>query len=464
VEYVADPFVQERAILKLCYEREEVRSAIAPIISAEWFYDNGLKRVAKGIAVFVSEYGDFPTKSDVSLFIGSDDDALESFSKAMALDVSEFTDDHLLDGIESYVKQKLLAESAHALAEAVSTGADDDEVEKLSDQVEASRGFKFNVDKGLNVFGDPDALWDEMHAEHNFVRTNIQALDAFMRGGLARGHTTVLFAEAGFGKTAGMGSIATNTALGGAKTLYITMELSKGYLGTRLVQSALGRSNEDVFRMSKEQLREAITTGIGKECRSNLYVEEVVPGSNTFCVKKILKDYARRGIKFDVVVTDYLQLFTPTRKLNGANSNELMKWVSIELNAYAKAYDFAHLTAAQVNRGGYDKADFGMDAVAEGISIAQNVSAIWGMMATEEQLALGHITLKSLKNRFGKKNVKNVVELDFDKMQLRDIEKSEALSREHHYKAQQGVDAVKSGSKPVGGMRGGRTSVKGIAV
>ena len=156
-------------------------------------------------------------------------------------------------------------------------------------------------------------------------------------------------------------------------------------------------------------------------------------------------------------------------KLNtGSNSNEMMKWVCIELNAYAKQFDFAHLTAAQVNRTGFDRADYGMDAVAEGISIAQNSSAIWGMMATEDQQALGHCTLKSLKNRFGKKNLRPVVSLDFEVMQMRDVDPSVVSEMEAKANVAKGAD-VGNESKKTSFGRGvnktnTRTAVKGIAV
>ena len=465
-----DPFLLERAILKLAFEREEVRIAIAPIIDPSWFFDEGLKRTAKSIAGFVTEYGDFPSKSDMRLLIGDDETATDSFKEVIKTDVSDYTPDHLLDGIQDYIKRKLITESTRALQDSVSEGADDEELDKLTDMVEASRGFKFVMEQGLNVFGDTDSLWEDIHSEHNFLKTNVVALNKNMKGGVARGHTTCFFAEAGFGKTAVLGSLAVGMALNGAKVLFITMELSKGYLGTRLVQSALGKTNEEVWRYSKEQLKEELTKGVNADCANNMYVEEIPPGSNTYAIKKILKDYARKGIKFDAVVTDYLQLMTSTRKLNGTNSNDLMKWVTIELNAYAKTFDFAHLTAAQVNRTGYDRSDFGMDAVAEGISIAQNVSAIWGLMATEEQGAMGHITMKSLKNRFGRKNVKEICTLNFELMQLRDIDQAEANAMAVQYASSKGVEAGRAPKeekpKAVGFMakKQQNRSVQGISV
>lgn len=452
MEDINEPLVKERSLLKFCFDREHIRNIISPLISPEWFYDTGLRKVVKAIAKFISDYGEFPTKSDVKLIIDGDVDATNAFDKVLSMDVSQYTDEYLIDEIESYIRQKLLSDASMGLAEASSTGEDDSEIDKWIERVENARLFSFTKLNGLNVFTDTDKLWDEIHSEHSFVKTNIHALDSAMKGGLAKGHTTVFFAESGFGKTTIMGAIAVNTALQGAKTLYITMELSKGYLGSRIIQSALGISGEELYKLDKTQLRNRVITGIYEQCRTNLYIEEIVPGSSTYQVKKIIRDYFNRGIKFDLVVIDYLQLLSPTRKINGNNSNELMKWVTIELNAYAKEFDFAHLTAAQVNRSGYDRSDFGMDAVAEGISIAQNVSVIWGMMATEEQLSMGHITLKSLKNRFGKKNIRNVVEVSFEKMQIKDIDKSEQLSAEMTVNFNKGIDILKN-NNAIGGIR-----------
>jgi hypothetical protein len=141
----------------------------------------------------------------------------------------------------------------------------------------------------------------------------------------------------------------------------------------------------------------------------------------------------------------------------------MMKWVTIELNAYAATFDYAHVSAAQVNRQNYSTSDYGLEAVAEGISIAQNASVVWGLMQSEEQKEFGHATAKNLKNRFGKRGVKHTIALDFELMQIRDVDPNDVSSTPNVFESQQ-QRTVPVGRRIIGAQGNHRPSVKGISV
>lgn len=417
-----DAFFIERVAFKFLMTREELQTVMVPVLDKNIFYEPGCVVLSSMLKDFVARTDDMPSFHDLRLMCSRADNAvaLQSLSEIEVIDVDSLNVQNVTEEIELFVRQRKTISSTNSMIEAIGKGVEDSEMYSLADDIVNSAHFKFDTDMGLDPFGDFDRFYDELHYRSACISTGWDSLDQHTRGGIPKGGLYVGIAESNFGKTAWLTSLAANQITMGRKVLYITAESDSPRIAERVMRSTLGITGDQLYKMDRESLRSKVEERVREGFNERLFVKKIRAAS-TSAVRQSLKEWKTKGVVFDVVIIDYLQLFTPARKLYRSNTNEEMKWVTNELDDLSYEYNCGMVSVAQVRRDEYSKSDFDLSAVAEGITIAHNSTVVWGLMQTTEQKAMGQITFKLLKNRLGARDVKEILNVDLDYMRFSDL-------------------------------------------
>lgn len=418
-----DAFFAERVAMKLLLTKEELQTVLVPALKHPIFYEPGNNSIASMVREFSETRGGVPSFADIRLrmTLKNDSCGLTSLSEVEQLDITEMEIANLKEEIQNFVRDRITVSSAQSVIEAVQNGVEYTELWSRTDELTANAHFKFDLDLGVDPFGDFDRFYDELHLRSACIRTGWDCLDRHTRGGIPRGGLFVGIAESNFGKTAWLTSLTSNLLALGNKVLYVTAEADAPRIAERVVRSAVGITGDELYRMDRESLRTKIDARVRDGYAKRLFVKKV-RGATTAEVRRLLKEHKAKGTEFDVVIVDYLQLFQPTRKLYRANTNEELKWVTNELDDLSYEYNCGMVSVAQVRRDEYSKSDFDLSAIAEGITIAHNSTVVWGLMQTSEQKACGQVKFKLLKNRLGARDVIEVMNANLDYMRFTDLD------------------------------------------
>lgn len=248
------------------------------------------------------------------------------------------------------------------------------------------------------------------------ITTGIRALDAVLyHKGWGRREMTLLMGGAKAGKSTALGEFSIAASEAGYNVLYITLEVHATIISARADARSSDTSMDELVK-AREAVRSAIMAkrakGVGK-----LIILERPSGSFTPTeLRRVIHDFRSRGIKFDLVALDYLDLARPDRLTSDRRADE--KDMYTDFRGIADKEDFALLTATQTNRDGMGSDTAGMTHVADNIEKIRIADLTISINKTDEEKSKGEarLFLAASRNQRGEITVK--VKQDLDKMKF----------------------------------------------
>lgn len=238
--------------------------------------------------------------------------------------------------------------------------------------------------------------FDKVNDASKRLPSGYKEIDEKINGGiLADGKFLgVIFAETNMGKSIMLTNFATNAVRQGKNVLIISLEMSEVVYATRAYADLYSLPISNIHFM-KDELVSCIKSHpeYGK-----LYIKEFPP--STMTVEQIggfIENLIQQGYEFGLCCIDYLTLLTAS---NGENSNEIGKEISRKLRALTYRFQFPIMTAAQLNRDGFDSVPSNKN-VAESIAIPQEVDWAIGLYQQKEDKEQGIMRVKCTKSRLG---------------------------------------------------------------
>jgi len=215
---------------------------------------------------------------------------------------------------------------------------------------------------------------------------------------------TILMAGAKRGKTTALWDIAKRWSLMGYRVLGITLEVSKEVISDRLDANISGvpmSKLEDELHKVHNKLKDKLEKGQG-----NLMMHEF--GANSYRPKDLemlLEDYKAKGIVFDAIVIDYLDIMAPNKWTQDERVNSKNVW--LDSRAIAAKYDVAMLSATQTNREGATKTVADDTDVADDFNKIRIADLVISINATEDEIKRGEsrLYLAASRNQRGKFSV-----------------------------------------------------------
>ncbi|WP_415721661.1 ATPase domain-containing protein [Photobacterium ganghwense] len=250
------------------------------------------------------------------------------------------------------------------------------------------------------------------------ITTGIRALDAILyHKGWGRREMTLIMGGAKAGKSTALGDFSIAASDAGYNVLYVTLEVHARIISDRADARVSDTSMDDLVK-AREAVRSAILAkrsgGVGK-----LIIVERPAGTFTPNeLNRLIHDFRAKGVKFDMVALDYLDLARSNRVTNDRRADE--KDMYTDFRGLADKEDFALLTATQTNRDGMGSETAGITHVADNIEKIRIADLTISINKTDEEKAKGEARLFLAASRNQRGDITVRVKQDLDKMKFVD--------------------------------------------
>jgi KaiC/GvpD/RAD55 family RecA-like ATPase len=369
------------------YETLDKRE-ILPMIKAHYFNDDTLQRLYREAKKFFLEYKKIPTKNEIRQLanLANLDIPDDKFDKIFAINLKDHTYEFLYKYTKAFVFYKNLNEVViDTLSWLKTTEINPDNVELITNDVRSKFNEKLNLsftssESGLSFFNPKD------HIQLSKVGTptGFRFFDKVLDGGWNPKTLVVFQGRPKVGKSMVLSNIAARAFLHGNDIGIATLELSDRKYMKRLGAQILNMTMKEYDTILREedlngiierlnQLRETVPN------LGNLEVKEFGAGTASAIdiENYFLKVQQRTGIKFKVIVVDYVNLMRPLRDRGDSYGN--IKSITEELRAVAMRNEWCIISATQIKRDAVDDQDLNMSDVAESFGLVHTVDSLFGL-------------------------------------------------------------------------------------
>jgi len=415
----------EQLLVKLLFVSEEIRDRINPYLVKEVFSMNiDTQRVFESLRSYEHQYEKFPTENEFSMFLKTEP-LTAKWNEIRALDVSEDLADSksTLDQIESYIKYKLVFLAKDEMTDAL-LAQDFGRVVLLQEKISDALGFTFDQEIAIEPFDNIDKIYEELTKKDACITTGIKSLDKSMGGGWPTKTLNLVIAGVNIGKTHFMCSNALEVLKQGFNVLYITFEDGRAEVARRVFQNLCSIKREDT--MIKDSFMK-IFNREKKAVKGKMRIYEAEGGSySTTRLYSTLKDLKmKNNFVPDIIFLDYLA-YMSTVKGGRFETHERLKVVAQELKAMAFKTGIPIVSAAQLNRTGFNSKNPGLEDLAECFALSAIADNAWVFTTNEELYNQKMMSAILTKSRVGGKYSKFLINCDPDIQRMWSTEENEA--------------------------------------
>jgi replicative DNA helicase len=390
----------EKVVIYNTLVDDEYLSSIVDFIRPIYFKDKDVRSIIQIITDFHKSRNTCPTTTEIKAYLTTED-LKKSFTNVVTSFKNidrKFNKDELYSNTEKFIKEKAVYNTMLEVVDEC-TKRDIDTSSILS-RFEAACNLSLTSNLGLEYFKDLSVHIDDLERADKYIPTGWDWLDRKLGGGfLEDGRSLYVFAgQTNVGKSIFLGNIAVNVASQGRTVLLVTLEMPEMMYAKRL-SSQISQIPIGQLQTKTNDLREKVTQFRVNHPQSRLIIKEFPP--NTISPNQLdayIKKLYRQNIEPDLIILDYLNLMhSPV----GTNSYERVKYATEQVRALSYTYQCPIVSATQINRGGFDQIDPGMDTISESVGLASTADCIFSIWQEDEDRDLGRIQLGIMKNRFG---------------------------------------------------------------
>jgi hypothetical protein len=205
----------------------------------------------------------------------------------------------------------------------------------------------------------------------------------------------------------------------------ITLELNdRKYLkriGSNLLDIKINEYNQaaDDPEYLKKKMRNLAFDNMATP--GQLYVKEFgTSQASVLDVEKWLRKVEEvKGIKFKIIIIDYINIMKNWRNPNTENTYMKIKQIAEDLRAMGQRNHWAIVTATQTKQGEFDATDLSMNSASESSGLVATVDGMFGIIQDPVMYANNEYKLKVLANRDeGYKNAYRKFKVDYSHMRI----------------------------------------------
>lgn len=390
----------ERLLFKGLTEDENLLALLGDKFTCQIFSDKALQEVSNFYFRFYQKFARLPKEEEVKLFYSYEQykNYYEPIQRVLANTSYGEVDKNLLySEFEKFIKERNALLVLNEIVDNISNKKKDAlEPAALVQKFEEVSNISLCDLHVFDLQSDVSEYYQEVSDSDKRLSTGYREIDKLTNGGiLADGKFVgVIFGETNMGKSIMLTNFATNAVRQGKNALIISLELSEILYATRTYADLYDMPISQLNFMQKElQQKISSHTNYGK-----LYVKEFPPGTVTVeQVSGFIENLLRKGYHFDLVCVDYLTLLSAPK---ADNSNEAGKELTRKLRALTYKFNFPIMTAAQLNRDGFDSVPSNKNA-AEAIAIPQECDFAIGIFQQKEDKEQNIMRVKCTKSRLG---------------------------------------------------------------
>jgi KaiC/GvpD/RAD55 family RecA-like ATPase len=410
--------VSELKVLALLRYGENFKK-YAGLLKQDFFSIAETKEVFRFIGTYHAKYDGVVDKIPLSYLRIQAEDIKEEGRRNLCqeiidqLVIKKRTDEFVEDIIRKFGQRSILKQAVIDTFDMLQGKEDTLDLDKIRLKVE--QAMEIVVPRQSQVSFFDDAVVQIEYSENEpRVPTGIVEIDEHTRGGVPKKRLVIVVAPAKRGKTVVLVNAGAGAVRRGKKVLHITLEISKAETTIRYAECFLNRpflylkNNPDIVRAAMKKIRSR-----GGE----LFIEECIGISPTLeQIEALIRSY---GIKFDLVIVDYLDLCSTKTQYKDERSPS--KEIYTGFRRMAAKMDFVAWSASQSNRQSFDKKIVSMVDVAEDIRKIAICDLGIFVCQTPEEKEDGLMRLFLGATRFSSRNPIFTVSCDTDCMRIQSI-------------------------------------------
>jgi replicative DNA helicase len=227
------------------------------------------------------------------------------------------------------------------------------------------------------------------------------------------------------GKSLWMGNLAIQGMKKGHNVAIISLEMGDRKYAKRVGSNLLNIPISEYNQISNDEEL------MKKKLNNVAYDNFSVPGQ--FLIKEFptsqastndIENYLKkveetRGIKFKIIVIDYINIMKNWRNPNSENTYMKIKQIAEDLRGMAVRNEWAIVTATQTKQGDFDASDLSINSAAESSGLVATVDGMFGIIQDPIMYSNGEYKLKLLANREdGYKNSHKIFNVDYKYMRI----------------------------------------------
>lgn len=230
------------------------------------------------------------------------------------------------------------------------------------------------------------------------IPTGIIGIDDVTGGGLGKGEIGLVLAPSGVGKSTFLTKVANSALEDGKNVLQIIFEDTPDEI-QRKHFSIWSKIPLSELQNRKNEALEIINDKVDK-IKNRLVIKKFEEDETTLIdVKNWIDNYQKKfGIKFDIVVLDYIDCLEPHKKSIDQNQAELS--IIKLFVSMASKYDIPMWSAVQSNRAGFNAEIVDHTQMGGSIKRAQKSHFLMSIAKTPDQKMSGLANMQILKARF----------------------------------------------------------------
>ena len=227
------------------------------------------------------------------------------------------------------------------------------------------------------------------------------------------------------GKSLWLGNLASQAVRAGHNVAVISLEMNDRKYVKRLGANLLGIPVNEYSDVVEDQVK------LKKKIQSLTYDNLRVPGrlfvkefptsqASVLDVERYLKKVEEHnGIKFKVVVIDYINIMKNWRNPNSENTYMKIKQLAEDMRGMAMSNEWAVITATQTKQSDFDSTDLSINSAAESSGLVATVDGLFGIIQDPMMYANREYKLKLIANRDdGYKNAYKMFDVDYTYMRI----------------------------------------------
>jgi KaiC/GvpD/RAD55 family RecA-like ATPase len=407
---------------------------------SNYFKNTDYQEAFKVVKSFWKKYQQIPSKNQVresAKLLKIEDKLTDSLLESMwSISLSDYDLDWLQQNTESWIEWKTLEKSAvDSINYIKSTDVTPDNIKDVINTYKSivvdRNKVDFSFDMGLN-FNDPEA--HKQYANSTFS-SGYEYIDFCLGGGFSAKSLYVLLGQPKVGKTLWLGNIATQAVRASNNVAIITLELGDRKYMKRLGSNLLGirmseyKNTADNDELLKKKIR---NIGFDNLATPGQLVVKEFPTSQASAIDVenwLSKTEQIMGIKFKIVIIDYINIMKNWRNPNSENTYMKIKQIAEDLRAAAQRNDWAIVTATQTKQSEFDATDLSMNSASESSGLVATVDGMFGIIQDPLMYTAGEYKLKLLANRDeGYKNSYKKFLVDYNFMRISEDPNSQIMN------------------------------------
>lgn len=394
----------------------------------KFFKNEDFKKIFKTAKEFWESYKEAPSREQLkgAFKLANQEVPDDSINAVYSLDLSEYDEDWLNDQTETYITHmnmvNSLLDSFEYLKKTPVNSENIKEVnEKFKNLIVQRNNLDFSFDEGADFFNP------EYHKQlsTSTFRTGFPFIDTVLGGGFSAKALYVFMGPPKVGKSLWLGNLAASASKMGHNVAIVTLEMNDRKYIKRLGANMLNIPIDTYGQFSQDE------QGVKKKLNNIQYDNLSIPGQ--IWVKEFptsqagvpdLERYLRKveeskGIKFKVIVVDYINILKNWRNANSENTYMKIKQIAEDLRGMAMENGWCIVTATQTKQSEFDSTDLSMNSAAESSGLVATVDGMFGIIQDPIMYSNREYKLKILANRDdGYKNSHKMFNVDYRYMRI----------------------------------------------